>query len=170
MFETVLILIIFLGVTVFALRRGKGDGFTAPKTLPSNARTYEAFERVPSLFVNNSELAFFHALQRSLPSGYHLHSKTRLEDIVRVKAYIKGEGRWKLRARVKSRHVDFLIIDSQGVPQIAIELDGASHNKEAENADNLKDGIFEAIGLRLVRVRTGENFAHAAQEIIKSLS
>ncbi len=169
MIETAFILVIFLGVMAFALRRGKGDGFKAPKTLPSNARTYEAFERVPSLFVNKSELAFFHALHRNLPQGYHLHSKTRLEDIVRVKAYIQGEGRWKLRARVKSRHVDFLITNAQGIPQTAIELDGFSHNKEAENADNLKDGIFEAIGLRLVRVRTGENFAHAAQEIIDGL-
>ena len=170
MIETILILVVFLGVMAFALRPGKGGGFTPPKTMPSDARTYEAFERVPSLFVNKSELAFFHALYRNLPKGYHLHSKTRLEDIVRVKADIKGEGRWKLRARVKSRHVDFLITNAQGVPQIAIELDGISHNKEAENADNLKDGIFEAIGLRLVRVRTGENFVQATRDIMGSLN
>ena len=166
MIEIVLIVVVFLSVMAFALWRGTGGGFTAPKTTPSDARTYGAFERVPSLFVNKSELAFFHALHRNLPKGFHLHSKTRLEDIVRVKAYIKGEGRWKLRARVNSRHVDFLITNVQGVPQIVIELDGASHNKDAENADNLKDGIFEAIGLRLIRVRTGENFAKAVQEII----
>ena len=119
--------------------------------------------------MNKSELAFFHALHRVLPKGYHLQSKTRLEDIVRVKAFIKGEGRWKLRARVKSRHVDFLIIDTQGIPLVAIELDGASHNKDAQNADDLKDGIFEAVGLRLVRVKVGESFAEAAQDIIKGL-
>lgn len=170
MVETALIILIFTGVMFLALRRGKGGGFEPPKTTPSDSRTYGAFERAPSLFVNKSELAFFHALRRVMPKGYSLHSKTRLEDIVRVKPFIKGEGRWKLRARVKSRHVDFLIIDDQGVPQIAIELDGASHNSETDNADNLKDGIFEAIGLRLMRVRTGENFAHAAQEIIKSLN
>ena len=172
MLETLLILIIFGGVIFWSLRRGRGrgDGFEPPKTAPSDQRTYDAYEKAPSLFVNRSELAFYHALRRALPHGYSLHSKTRLEDIARVKPYIKGEGRWKLRARVKSRHVDFLIIDDEGAPHIAIEVDGSSHNKDTQNADNLKDGIFEAINLPLIRVRTGENFAQAAQEIIKGLS
>lgn len=168
MIETVLIILVFCGAVLWALR-GKRRDFIPPKTAPSDARTYSAFERAPSLFVNKSELAFFHALHRALPKGYYLHSKTRLEDIVRVKPMIKGEGRWKLRARVKSRHVDFLITDAQGVPQAAIELDGSSHNAAAQNADDLKDGIFEACGLRLVRVRTGENFADAAQEIMRDI-
>jgi len=169
MVETTLIILIFALVFVWALRRKKKDGFTTPKTAPSDARTYGAYERSPSLFVNRSELAFFHTLRRTLPDGYYLQSKTWLEDIVRVKPFIKGEGRWKLRSRVKSRHVDFLIIDSEGIPCIAIELDGSSHNHETYNADSLKDGIFEAIGLSLIRVRTGENFAQAAQDITNRL-
>ena len=171
MLETLLIVVIFAGIFFWALRRGRGEGFKPPKTAPSDQRTYDAYEKTPSLFVNRSELAFYHALRRVLPRGYSLHSKTRLEDIARVKPYIKGEGRWKLRARVKSRHVDFLIIDDNGAPHIAIEVDGSSHNnKDTRNADSLKDGIFEAIGLLLIRVRTGENFAEAAQEIVKKLS
>jgi len=169
MVETFLIILIFAGVVFLALRSKKRDIFTPPKTAPSDARTYSAYEGVPSLFVNRSELAFFHALRRALPPDYYLHSKTRLEDIVRVKPFIKGEGRWKLRSRVKSRHIDFLITNSQGVPHIAIELDGSSHNEETQNADSLKDGIFEAIGLSLIRVRTGEDFARAAHSIINQL-
>lgn len=171
MIETLFVLIIFAFVFILALRKGRRkDSFEPPKTAPSDARTYGAYERAPSLFVNRSELAFFHALRRALPETYYLHSKTRLEDIARVKPFITGEGRWKLRSRIKSRHVDFLITDGEGVPHIAIELDGKSHNQDAENADRLKDGIFESIGLSLVRVQTGENFAEAAQDIIRRLN
>lgn len=144
-------------------------GFTPPKTAPSDARTYAAFERAESLFVNRSELAFFHALRRALPEDYHLHSKTRLEDIVRVRSRFTGQARWALRGRVKSRHVDYVITDGQGVPKAAIELDGSSHNKEALAADALKDGIFNAVGLPLIRVRAGTDYSHAAQQILSQI-
>ena len=144
-------------------------GFTPPKTAPSNSRTYAAFERAESLFVNRSELAFFHAMRRVLPGDYHLHSKVRLEDIVRVKKAIKGQAHWQLRGRVKSRHVDYLITNEQGVPLAAIELDGSSHNKDALVADVLKDGIFDAVGLPLIRVRTGADFSKAARRILSQI-
>ena len=130
--ESILVLLIFgliFGIGLWRKTRQKRGDFSPPETAPSDARTYGAFEVVPSLFVNRSELAFFHALDRALPKGFYLHSKTRLEDIIRVKPYITGEGRWKLRGRVKSRHVDFLITDGNGVPHIAIELDGSSHTE-----------------------------------------
>lgn len=168
MLETAFIILVFAIIFVLGLRR-KGD-FKPPKTTPSDARTYGAFERVDSLFVNRSELAFFHALNRELPAGFHLQSKTRLEDIVGVKRSIHGEIRWKLRARVKSRHVDYLIIDDDGIPRIAIELDGSSHNTDAVNADQLKDGIFEAVGLPLLRIKTGDNFPKTAQKIMTGLT
>ncbi len=158
---------LFLSWFYYSLRR---KGFTPPKTAPSDARTYAAFEAVESLFVNTSEAAFFHSLLRALPSGYHLHSKVRMEDIVRVKPSIKGEARWHLRGRVKSRHVDYLITDKKGRPQLVIELDGSSHNKAAHNADRLKNGIFEAVGLPLIRVKTGESFAQASQTICADLT
>jgi len=74
-----------------------------------------------------------------------------------------------LRGRVKSRHVDYLITDGQGIPKAAIELDGSSHNKEAYAADMLKDGIFEAVGLPLIRVRTGTDYSQAARRILSEI-
>ena len=119
--------------------------------------------------MNRSERDFFHALRRAIPSEYHLHSKVRLEDIVRVKKAIKGQAHWHLRGRVKSRHVDYLITDTDGGLKAAIELDGTSHNKEALNADSLKDGIFEAVGLPLIRVRVGTNYNQAARRILSQI-
>ena len=166
MVEALFILGVFAVLCILSFR---DKGFTPPKTAPSNARTYKAYERAESLFVNRSERAFFHALRRALPGEYHLHSKVRLEDIVRVKKAIKGQAHWQLRGRVKSRHVDYLITDVDGVPKAAIELDGSSHDKDAVNADILKDGIFEAVGLPLIRVRTGADFAKATRRILSQI-
>lgn len=166
MIETLFIIGVF---AVLCLLSFTDKGFTPPKTARSDARTYNAYERAESLFVNRSERAFFQSLRRVLPSEYHLHSKVRLEDIVRVKKAIKGQALWQLRGRVKSRHVDYLITDVDGVPKAAIELDGSSHNKEALNADMLKDGIFEAVGLPLIRVRTGTNYSQAARRILSQI-
>jgi len=166
MIETLFIIGVF---AVLCLLSFTDKGFTPPKTTGSDARTYNAYERAESLFVNASERAFFNSLRRALPSEYHLHSKVRLEDIVRVKKVITGKAHWHLRGRVKSRHVDYLITDIDGVPKAAIELDGSSHNKEALNADILKDGIFEAVGLPLIRVRTGANYSQAARRILAQI-
>jgi len=166
MIEAVFMISVF---AVLCLLSFKDKSFSPPKTSRSDARTYTAYERAESLFVNRSELAFFHSLRRVLPREYHLHSKVRLEDIVRVKKTIKGQAHWQLRGRVKSRHVDYLITDDDGVPKAAIELDGSSHNKDALNADILKDGIFEAVGLPLIRVRSGVNYSQAARRILSQI-
>lgn len=156
-------------LAVLCILNFRDKGLTPPKTVASDARIYNAYERAESLFVNGSELAFFHSLRTVLPQGYHLHSKVRLEDIVHVRSRFTGQARWALRGRVKSRHVDYLITDGKGVPRAAIELDGSSHNKDSLNADILKDGIFEAVGLPLIRVRTGSDYAKAAQRILSQI-
>lgn len=156
-------------VAVLCVLSFTDKGFTPPETASSDARIYGAYEKVSSLFVNRSEKIFFKSLSGKLPQGYHLHSKVRLEDIVRVKSSIKGKAHWNLRGRVKSRHVDYLITDIEGVPRAAIELDGSSHGKTAFNADQLKDGIFEAVGLPLIRVRAQTNYSQAVQRIISQI-
>jgi len=166
MLETLFLIVIVGGLCLLSFR---SKGFTPPKTQASDARVYTCFERVESLFVNTSERDFFAALCRAPPPNYHLHGKVRLEDIVRVKRSINGQAKWALRGRVKSRHVDYLITDKYGVPIAAIELDGSSHNKAAMEADALKDGIFEASGLPLIRVRTRADFGQAAERIFARL-
>lgn len=164
MTEILILVVIAVIVAASFLRRGT---FVPPATKPSDAGVHKSYRAADSLFVNRSELAFFHALSRALPNGYFVQSKVRLEDILGVGPQIKdARKRWALRGRVKSRHLDFLIIDDQGCPCIAIELDGSVHNtRETDNADALKDGLFKACDVPFVRVRTGEDFHVRAQEI-----
>jgi hypothetical protein len=168
MFEGIFVVLIILAVLAIYFGRYK---FTPPKTKPSDYRTYQHFEAVKSLFVNRSEMIFFHSLQNAIPDGLYVLSKVRLEDIIGVKSSITNtEARWKLRARVKSRHIDFLIIDKTGTPLMGIELDGDSHTADSFNADTLKNGLFKSTNLPLARVDARGDFKAAIDEILQNLN
>lgn len=149
--------------------RGKTE-FVKPEVSPISKAELSAFEKAPCLFVNAPEAALFSCLRDRLPREFHIHSKVRLEDIIRVKRGLSEKARWAARGRVKSRHVDYLITTRAGHPLLAIELDGSAHNlKNPSNADKVKTVIFQTTNLRLQRVRVGEDFNHIATKIAADL-
>lgn len=152
------------------LLRGSGR-CERPQISPISDEAARGFSAAPSLFVNRSEAAFFHALRRALPAHVCLHSKVRMEDIVGVRRDIDdGRLRWHLRGRVKSRHVDFLITDLGGRPLRVIELDGPAHRGAAADVnDRVKNAIFAACGLPVLRVETGEDFQQICRQIAADL-
>ena len=149
--------LILLAAVLVRLARRPKPAFAPPTVRPVSDRALAAFEARPSLFVNRSEAALWAVLRQHCPARLHVLAKVRLEDIIGVRAGVRGEARWKLRGRVKSRHVDFLVIDGAGTPLAAIELDGSAH-KPGDVADGVKDALFAAVGLALHRVRVGEDF------------
>jgi len=167
------ILILFLiFIVVFLLWRGaRSAPFTPPSVSPISDQSLTAFEAAPSLWVNQAEATFFAILARKLPSGFHLHGKVRLEDIIRVKRNVNPKMRWSLRGRVKSRHIDYLVTDSTGRPVMAIELDGSSHDpKNPSEADKVKTALFEATSIPLHRVKVGSDFNHIIAIFVSELS
>ncbi len=163
--EILLLLILAFIFAVVYFARGSG-AFKTPAVSPISKQTLSAFEVAPSLWVTASEAAFFGVLVRHMPRGFHVHGKVRLEDIIRVRRDVTGEARWKLRGRVKSRHVDYLITDRAGRPVLAIELDGSAHDpKKPPESDRVKTALCQAVDLRLLRIRVGEDFDHIAATI-----
>jgi len=150
--------------------RGDG-GFKQPEVSPLPGEQLSMFEAAPSLFVNAAEAALFLALRQNLPRQFHVHSKVRLEDIIRVKRGVEPKLKWAMRGRVKSRHVDYLIATANGRSVMAIELDGASHNpKNPSEADKVKTALFGAAGLPLRRIRVGEDFNMVASQIAAEIN
>lgn len=167
-----IIVIIFAAVILSVFTGGKKTKFKAPKSKMPDPSIFRHYEAKKSLLVNGSEIAFFHALVRAMPPHFYLLAKPRLEDVIGVKKNLPDPKMgYQLRGRVKSRHIDFLVIDWNGAPVCAIELDGKSHkNETAKAGDTLKDGIFAASGVPLRRVVVGQDFAHAAQDIFNTLT
>ena len=156
-----LLLLLPLAIFLWAYfsTRGKGP-FVPPEISPAINIDMTAYEGVPSLFVNANEANFFNALRDHLPAQYHLHSKVRLEDIIRVRRKgLSEKARWAARGRVKSRHVDYLITNRAGHIVLAVELDGRAHNaRNPSEADKVKTALFKAAGVPLRRIQVGENF------------
>ena len=104
-----LVLLIPLGIFALIYFLHRSRAFKQPEVSPVPDAQLKFFEAAPSLFVNAAEAAFFSILRGKLPAAFHIHSKVRLEDIIRVKRNVNPKLRWAARGRVKSRHVDYLI-------------------------------------------------------------
>ena len=153
-------ILLVLGLCLILWLALRGGSWQRPRSTKADKNALRAYEARENLFVNGAETAFFAALNRHKPAGYHVFSKVRLEDILQVRTDIQNrQARWKYRGRIKSRHVDFLICRTGGAFICAIELDGSAHRgREAHMVDQFKDEIFANAGLKLLRVKTGDDF------------
>lgn len=104
--------------------------------------------------MSHAEGSFFQVLEMALPEDqYRLFGKVRVEDLIVVKSGLTREGRQSARNRIRSRHVDIVVVDSKTfAPVWAIELDDKSHQaRDRQDRDEFMDRAFEAAGLPLIR-------------------
>lgn len=92
--------------------------------------------------------------------------KVRLEDFIEVK---ENENKQKYRGYIKSRHIDFLLCDSNLYIKAGIELDDTTHNtSKAKKTDELKNNIFKAIDIPLYRIKVNDKeYTTEIENIIK---
>ena len=93
--------------------------------------------------------------------------KVRLEDFIEVTT---KDNKQKYRGYIKSRHIDFLLCDTNLYIKAAIELDDKSHNTtKAQETDELKNNIFKAINIPLYRINVIEqDYETKLKEIINT--
>lgn len=143
--------ILWVGVVVVVILSFLPTGFRRKKTRTPTSFPYEA---KPGLFTRN-ELPLFHTLREAFPE-LTVHGKVRLEDIVGVRRGLSREDRWRYRGHIKSRHVDYLLVDPvSGAFVCVVELDDASHaQRAAAHGDAIRSGALAAAGVPLLRVQT----------------
>ena len=134
-------------------------GNTVPDALPVSAKRY---------FFSRAEHAFFRSLEEAIAgSGYRAFPNVRLNDLFLIDDPAQ---RGAVLGRLRDKHVDFVLVDpAQGFrPVLAIELDGASHQRaEQQYRDAVKDVIFRSGGLKLVRLPSR---AYSAPELRERLA
>lgn len=146
-------LLLFALVALLAAYFGRMKVQDAAKSAVSGA-TF----RAQPLLVNQSERSAW-ALLQSVDLGHsHVFAKVRLEDIVKASAW-DNRTYWAARGRIRSRHVDFLLTDSEFRPILAVEVDGGSHRtSRATLVDEVKNRIFASAGVPLLRLRVGDDW------------
>jgi len=107
--------------------------------------------------LTKTEQAFFTILvKEALKRRLLVCPKVRLEDIIFV---TDKQNRNKYRGHIKSRHVDFVLLNTNCETVAAIELDDPSHNtKKAAKADQFKNELFYAVKIPLIRICTGTDY------------
>lgn len=107
--------------------------------------------------LTTTEQAFFVILTReALKRRLLVCPKVRLEDIIYVTDKVN---RNKYRGFIKSRHIDFVLVNSKCETVAAIELDDISHNtKKAAKADQFKNELFYTVHIPLIRIYAGTDY------------
>ena len=107
--------------------------------------------------LTKTEHTFFITLVReALKRRLLVCPKVRLEDIIYV---TDKQNRNKYRGYIKSRHVDFVLLNATCETVAAIELDDPSHTtKKAAKADQFKNDLFFTVKIPLIRIYTGTDY------------
>ncbi len=74
-----------------------------------------------------AEKLFYNALKNAIGTEYSIMCKVRLEDIINVKR--NANNYMSHRGRIKSRHIDFVIVNCDIRTVCTIELNDRSHNR-----------------------------------------
>jgi hypothetical protein len=101
-------------------------------------------------FLSAAEISFYHVLRHAVGDRFVICPKVRIADVIFV---VDRRRQMTHVNRIDRKHVDFLLCDPDTmVPQVAIELDDASHvREERQSRDDLVDTVFAASGLPLLR-------------------
>jgi hypothetical protein len=150
-----LLLVIFL----FIILKSKHDDVEAP--WPYRCKRY---------FFSRSEQEFLRSLNASINhQKFVVFPKVRLADFIEVT--VSGNEYQSWWNKIRSKHIDYLIWDTELAKIVlAIELDGKSHETEKMHArDEFVGRLYDTVGIKLERVKVGENFENRAQEISRNL-
>lgn len=154
---------IYIAVAALALFiSGLLSFFNKKRRLADEVR--DRYNAVPLL--TPTEASFYPTLE-SIASrhGYLLFIKVRLADIARTARADDYNTYMKYFGKVKSKHVDFVLCDSNFLPLVVVELDDKSHeNKRNYENDLLKDAVLESIGISVVRVPVADSYSRRAIE------
>jgi very-short-patch-repair endonuclease len=148
-----LLVVIAIAVVVIAvlgaLRRGSSEAKeNGSLTLELRKKRY---------FFSQAERAFYIALTNATKDmPVTVMSKVRLNDLVEP----FGDNRQATNNRINRMHVDFVLLSQPDFqPILGIELDGSSHQRQAQQTrDAKKDAAFRASGLPLLRFPNGVEF------------
>lgn len=114
--------------------------------------------------MTEAEGSFFQVLELALPADqYRLFGKIRVEDLISVKTGLERQARQSFRNRIKSRHIDIVIVERKTFrPVWAIELDDKSHDSaKRQERDAFLDSALQAAGLPLVRFKAKRSYTTA---------
>lgn len=130
----------------------------------------EEYPYIRTLLLTKNEWGFYKKL-KPITDKYNLHilSKVRLADLVSVKKVKDNSTYFKAFAKIKSKHVDFVLADPSNLRVFGIiELDDSSHNEvDRQQRDLFLEKVCEVVKLPLIRCTSIEGIEDQICEKLK---
>lgn len=170
-----LVIIVILIIIIATSKRKKPSNKANNKVYPvqqaqayyqQEIKTYYQYEK--NQILTSNETGFFAELKR-IASNYNIDvlTKVRLCDIIKVKSGVDNSTYTSAFNTIKSKHIDFVLIDKNTNVVCCIELDDKSHEKEKAKAnDEVKNKALLSAGVPLIRTKSAMGIEISIQEIL----
>lgn len=169
--DTTTILIIIVAVIIIFVMAIAVEKMNTAKPNNENDKTRSINEPMPyklveSIFTKSEQKLFEILRNYCRDKDLLIFSKVRLADVVKIENKSSNFQYWF--NKIRSKHVDFLICESEsGKPKLAIELDDYTHNqKNRRERDEFVDQVYGSIELPILHI-TELNEEKINQEVSK---
>lgn len=147
------IIIIYIIISIYKNYKKEKNNIATIKIETNNVKTKEneiPYKLQENIFTNNER--FFYKILKEITYNMDLiiMTKVRLADII----YCINNNYADFN-KIKSKHIDFVLIDNNGKIKLLIELDDKSHeNYDRIQRDKFINNIFENLNINLLRIPT----------------
>lgn len=170
----ILIIILLIGfiLKTIEIKNIKDDEKEDEKEVDTTNGKAEESKEYPyerTLLLTKNEWRFYKNL-KPITDKYNLHilAKVRFADLVIVKKELNKSESYKYNAKIRSKHVDFVIANPENLAILCIiELDDNSHNKiDRQKRDFFIDKVCETVKLPIIHCK---NIEGIEDEICKKI-
>jgi very-short-patch-repair endonuclease len=152
----IFLLILSFPIIISLFKRGVHEESNGELTQLVGWEFKDIYKRKSFLFDNPSEFHFFNILQEIVGDQYYIFPQVHLNHLAEVRGGNQYSGQ-KYWTRINKKSVDFVLCDkTRVIPQLAIELDGSSHQlAHRKERDFFVDNLMKEIGLPILHVDVG---------------
>jgi hypothetical protein len=125
---------------------------------------YEKKARIMTL----RERLFYDKLKQVVVAGYYIYPQVHVTEILQPKQSLYGGLRLAAFRGISQKSVDYLIVDNNQSPVLAIELDDSTHEKEDRaDRDWFIECAFKSAGVPLLRFASRTDYNVSDLEFIR---
>ncbi len=163
------ILLIAIGIALYAIY----ENFVNKNNQPENEIDIKD-EKLPyqrKYLLTKNEYAFYKTLKEIAEKlGLTILAKVRLADLVDVNSEAEGKEKLKYFAKIKSKHIDFMLCNKENLyPELLIELNDNSHKAEKRaERDDFVSRVLEKTGYKLLFVYGTGDLEQKINECLKA--
>lgn len=150
--DIILIILLIIAVLYIVQQKKTQAASEATTEKPVKERVYPYARK---MLLTKAEYSFYKILKEICDQNKILICpKVRMEDFLEV---TDKKNYMKYRGYIKSRHIDFMLCDSDLRIIAGLELDDNSHKKSnVQEKDDFKNNVFKTVNIPLYRVKMSD--------------